>query len=105
MQSSGAHQAAVDLEALAEEPGQVAGREQDQRAAAERLDQQAVEQEADREAGDRAGHRAAEQAERDDQRRQHVGAGVEERHLGEEGELQEHAEQRRSRPGGRGSSG
>ena len=50
------HQRAVDLEALAEEPGEVAGREQHQRAAAERGDQQAVEQEPDREAADGAGH-------------------------------------------------
>ena len=86
-------QAAVDLEALAEQPGRVADRDQHQRGAAERLDQQAVEQEADREAGDGAGQAAAEQAEADDQRGQHVGADVEELDLGEEGELQEDAEQ------------
>ena len=74
-------------------PRRIADRDQHQRGAAERLDQQAVEQEADREAGDRAGHRPAEEAEADDQRGQHVGADVEEFDLGEEGQLQEHAEE------------
>jgi len=85
------HQRAVDLEALAEDPGQIADSEQDERAAAERHDQQAVEQQAGREAADGAGQRAAEEAEHDDQRRQQVGADVEEGDLGEEGELQDHA--------------
>ena len=90
----------MDLEALAEEAGQVAGAEQHQRRAAERRDQQAVDQEADREAGDGAGHAAAEQAERDDDDGQDVGAGVEELDPGEEGELQQHAEDRdRGQPG------
>ena len=60
---------------------------------AERLDQQAVDEEADREAGHGAGQAAAEQAEGDDQRRQDVGTDVEEFDLGEEGELQQHADQ------------
>ena len=49
-------------------------------------------QEADREAGDGPGHAAAEQPERDDQRRQHVGAGVEDGDPREEGELEEDAD-------------
>ncbi len=85
------HQGAVDLEALAEGAGQVAGREQDQRPAAERGDQQAVEQEPGPEAADGAGQRAAEEAEDDDQGRQQVGADVEEGDPGEEGQLQDDA--------------
>ena len=84
----------MDVEALAKEAGQVAGAEQDQRGAAERRDQQAVDQEADREAGHRAGQAAAEQAERDDDRGQHVGAGVEQLDPREERELQQDREDR-----------
>ena len=64
-------------------------------------DQQAVDEEADREAADGARRAAAEQAEADDQRRQHVGTDVEEFDLGEEGELQDHAEHRDQRRCGR----
>src|SRR4051794_32868228 len=86
------HQRAVDLEALAEAAGGGAGREQHQRAAAERRDQQAVEQEPDREAADRPRQGAAEEAQDHDQRRQHIGADVEGRNLGEEGELEDDAD-------------
>ena len=71
------HEGVGDVEALAVEPGAVADREQHQRGGAQGLDQQAVDQQADREAGDGAEQAAAEQPERDDDRGQDVGAGVE----------------------------
>src|SRR5215213_2302509 len=85
------HQRAVDLEALAEGAGQVADGEEDEGAAAERHDQQAVEQEPDPEPADGAGQRAAEQSEHDYQSRQQIRADAEQGHLREERELEDHA--------------
>ena len=101
MINSGGRQDAADFEPLAEEAGEVAGGEQDQRAATERQHQQAVEQEADREAADRTRQSAAQKAERDDHRRQQVGADVEDGDAREEAELQQHRRAgRRGRRGG-----
>ena len=88
------HQGAVDLEPFAEEAGDVSDPEQDERGDPERSGDQAIDEEADREAGHGTRHAAAEQAEDDDERGKDVGAGIEECHAGEEGELEQHDQNR-----------
>ena len=86
----------VTSSALAVAAREVADHQQRQRRDAEDLKQHRVEQEAGAEADDGTDHRAAEQPERDDHDRDEVGRGPEQREVGEERDLEDHRDERRS---------